>query len=198
MIKKNVVVSMAVIFACSSLLLMSSCAKKHVKAEEEVAKPVPEKKEPVVEKKKEIVPDVEKKKPESDEQKKLAEQEKAKAEKLRREIQSFEAHYIYFDFDKSELKSSARANLMKKAEWLNKNPLYSLLISGHCDERGTNEYNLALGERRANVALKFLSDLGISEDRLTTISYGEERPAFPAHNQAAWAKNRRDEFKLIK
>ncbi|MFP3929181.1 MAG: OmpA family protein, partial [Desulfobacteraceae bacterium] len=71
-------------------------------------------------------------------------------------------------------------------------------IEGHCDERGTNEYNLALGERRANAAKKYLISLGVSEDRVRTISYGEERPADPRHNEEAWAKNRRDEFKLFK
>ena len=78
------------------------------------------------------------------------------------------------------------------------NPRYSVRIEGHCDERGTNEYNIALGERRANAAWKFMNALGISGNRLTTISYGEERPADPGHNENAWSKNRRDEFKLIK
>ncbi|NIR17957.1 MAG: peptidoglycan-associated lipoprotein Pal, partial [Desulfobacterales bacterium] len=98
----------------------------------------------------------------------------------------------------SELKPEARAILVKKAEWLRNNQEFSVRIEGHCDERGTNEYNLALGERRANAAWKFLNALGISGSRMTTISYGEERPADTGHNETAWSQNRRDEFKLIR
>ena len=113
-------------------------------------------------------------------------------------MRTFEGERIYFDYDKSELKPEARAVLKKKAEWLRDNPEFSARIEGHCDERGTNEYNLALGERRANAAWRFLNALGISGARLTTISYGEERPADPGQNQDAWSKNRRDEFRLLK
>lgn len=104
---------------------------------------------------------------------------------------------IYFDFDKYNLKPPAIKKLDKTADWLFKNPKVRILIEGHCDERGTNEYNLALGERRANSAKKYLMSLGISPERISTISYGEERPVDPGHNEAAWAKNRRDEFKII-
>lgn len=120
------------------------------------------------------------------------------AQKLADEIRVFESENIYFDFDKSNLKHYARVILKEKAAWLTRNPSYAVLIEGHCDERGTNEYNLALGERRAQAAKKFLMSQGIAGDRISTISYGEERPADPGHNEAAWAKNRRDEFKLIK
>jgi peptidoglycan-associated lipoprotein len=71
-------------------------------------------------------------------------------------------------------------------------------VEGYCDERGTNEYNMALGDRRAKSAMKYLNALGISANRMSTVSYGEEKPADPGHNEAAWAKNRRDEFKLSK
>ncbi|MCG2831147.1 MAG: OmpA family protein, partial [Desulfobacteraceae bacterium] len=84
--------------------------------------------------------------------------------------------------------------LKRKAEWLRNNPGESIIVEGHCDERGTNEYNLALGDRRAQSAKNFLIDLGIAESRLTTISYGEERPADPRQNEDAWSKNRRDQF----
>ena len=104
---------------------------------------------------------------------------------------------IYFDFDKHNLKPPAVAKLDKVADFMSKNADAKIRIEGHCDERGTNEYNLALGNRRANSAQKYLIDLGISAERLSTISYGEERPADPGHNEAAWAKNRRDEFKLM-
>ena len=101
---------------------------------------------------------------------------------------------IYFDFDKSILTASAQDNLMRKAEWLRENPDATVTIEGHCDERGTNEYNLALGDRRAESAKAFLADLGIDPARLTTISYGEERPVDPRHSEEAWAKNRRAHF----
>jgi len=104
---------------------------------------------------------------------------------------------IYFDFDKSNLKPDATATLNKNAEWLSKNPTAKIRIEGNCDERGTNEYNMALGERRANSAKQYLLKLGVSADRLTTVSYGEEKPVDPGHDEAAWAKNRRDDFKVI-
>jgi peptidoglycan-associated lipoprotein len=101
---------------------------------------------------------------------------------------------IYFDFDKSTLTPAAQDNLMQKAEWLRENPDRTATIEGHCDDRGTNEYNLALGDRRAESAKAFLVDLGIDASRLNTISYGEERPVDPRNNEEAWAKNRRDHF----
>jgi peptidoglycan-associated lipoprotein len=101
---------------------------------------------------------------------------------------------IYFDFDKSTLTPAAQDNLLRKAEWLRENSDATVTIEGHCDERGTNEYNLALGDRRAESAKAFLIDLGIDPSRLTTISYGEERPVDPRNMEEAWAKNRRDHF----
>lgn len=101
---------------------------------------------------------------------------------------------IYFDFDKSTLTPAAQDNLLRKAEWLRENSDATVTIEGHCDERGTIEYNLALGDRRAESAKAFLIDLGIDPSRLTTISYGEERPVDPRHMEEAWAKNRRDHF----
>ena len=105
---------------------------------------------------------------------------------------------IYFDFDKSNLKPPAVAKLDNVADFMSKNADANIRIEGHCDERGTSEYNLALGDRRANSAKKYLVDLGISAERLSTISYGEEKPADPGHDEAAWAKNRRDEIKRMK
>jgi peptidoglycan-associated lipoprotein len=101
---------------------------------------------------------------------------------------------IYFAFDKSILTAASQANLTQKAEWLRENADATLTIEGHCDERGTNEYNLALGDRRAESAKAFLVDLGIATSRITTISYGEERPVCTEKNEECWAKNRRDEF----
>lgn len=105
---------------------------------------------------------------------------------------------IYFEFDRSDLNSEARDILKKIAAALRSNPSYSVDISGHCDERGTIEYNLALGEKRARSAKKFLSALGLSGDRISSVSYGEERPIDPRSTEDAWAKNRRAEFTLIK
>jgi len=101
---------------------------------------------------------------------------------------------IYFDYDKSTLSPAAQDNLLRKAEWLRENPDATVTVEGHCDERGTNEYNLALGDRRAESTKAFLADLGIDPARLTTISYGEERPVDPRRMEEAWAKNRRSHF----
>jgi peptidoglycan-associated lipoprotein len=101
---------------------------------------------------------------------------------------------IFFEFDKSTLTPSAQDNLMRKAAWLRDNSNVTVTIEGHCDERGTNEYNLALGDRRADSAKAFLVDLGIASSRLTTISYGEERPLCMQHTEECWAKNRRGHF----
>jgi len=101
---------------------------------------------------------------------------------------------IYFDFDKATLTPSAQDNLLRKAEWLRENSDVTVTIEGHCDARGTNEYNLALGDRRAESAKAFLVDLGIAASRVTTISYGEERPVCTQKDEECWAKNRRDNF----
>jgi peptidoglycan-associated lipoprotein len=101
---------------------------------------------------------------------------------------------IFFDFDRSELRPESRTTLQQKSEILRQYPDIRVRIEGNADERGTVEYNLALGERRADAARTYLIDLGIDPDRLTTISYGEERPLAEGHNEAAWQQNRRDEF----
>lgn len=101
---------------------------------------------------------------------------------------------VYFEFDKATLTPNAREALVKNGEWLRINRDVVITIEGHCDERGTNEYNLALGDRRAETVKTFLADLGIQPLRLKTISYGEEKPADPAHSEFAWAKNRRAHF----
>jgi len=101
---------------------------------------------------------------------------------------------IYFDFDKSTLTPVSQDNLMRKAAWLRENADVTVTSEGHCDERGTNEYNLALGDRRADSAKAFLVDLGIAASRLTTISYGEERPQCTQQNEECWSKNRRGHF----
>jgi len=98
---------------------------------------------------------------------------------------------VRFDYDKYEIRREDEEILRENAAFLKKNPKMKIQIEGHCDERGTAEYNLALGERRANSTKKYLVSLGITSDRISTISYGEERPLDPRSNEEAWAKNRR-------
>lgn len=98
---------------------------------------------------------------------------------------------VFFDFDRYNLKPKARETLQRQAAWLKRYPSVLIAVEGHADERGTREYNLALGERRANSAKNYLVALGIDPNRIRTISYGKERPAVPGSNEAAWAQNRR-------
>lgn len=101
---------------------------------------------------------------------------------------------IQFDFDRSDITSEARSILQDSADWIRSNAGVKVQIEGHCDERGTEEYNLALGERRANAVKNYLISLGVEGDTLYTISYGEELPLDPGHDDMAWAKNRRAHF----
>ncbi|HQN17533.1 MAG TPA: peptidoglycan-associated lipoprotein Pal [Syntrophobacteraceae bacterium] len=110
--------------------------------------------------------------------------------------QRFENEDIYFDFDAYTLSEPAKRILDEKVAFLKRYPKVKVTIEGHCDERGTTEYNLALGERRANSALQYINNSGIVRTNLTTISYGKERPAATSHDEAGWAKNRRDHFVL--
>lgn len=98
---------------------------------------------------------------------------------------------IRFDYDKYDIRRVDEEILRENAAFLKKNPKMKIQIEGHCDERGTIEYNLALGERRANNTKRYLVSLGITSDRISTISFGKERPLDPGHNEEAWAKNRR-------
>jgi len=104
---------------------------------------------------------------------------------------------IYFDFDRSEIRPDMEPVLEKNAAFLKRQPRFDVEVEGHCDERDTVEYNLALGERRANSAKAYLVGLGVDAGRIRVVSYGEERPADPGHNESAYAKNRRAEFNLI-
>ncbi len=109
----------------------------------------------------------------------------------------FSGNTVYFDFDKSVVKKSELAKVGAVAEYLKANGQSKLLVEGHCDERGTDGYNLALGERRALAVRDQLINLGVGGERVSTISYGESRPADLGHDNAAWAKNRRGEFILL-
>lgn len=101
---------------------------------------------------------------------------------------------VFFDFDRYELRADARERLAKNAEWLRQNPHFVLTLEGHCDERDTSEYNLALGERRANATRDYLQSLGVNGARMRTISYGEERPFCGESHEGCWQQNRRAHF----
>lgn len=103
---------------------------------------------------------------------------------------------VHFDFDKSNIREDAKPILQAVAAYLKKNKDAKILVEGHCDERGTSEYNMALGDRRAHSVKKYLTALGVEPGRLSTISYGKERPLDPGHDEGAWAKNRRAVFVL--
>jgi peptidoglycan-associated lipoprotein len=173
--RKLMMVLVVLAFACGTILMMSSCAKKQVGTGEAAPAPKPA-----------AAPAP------------AAAAPSTTAVDMAQDARAFEAEGIYFDFDKSEIKAEAKAILEKKAAWLRANPSYKVKIEGNCDERGTNEYNLALGDRRAKAAQKYLNALGISMDRMSTISYGEEKPACTEKNEKCWSKNRRDDFKLSK
>jgi len=173
--RKLILVLVVLAFACGTMLTMSSCAKKQVgtgEAAPAAAAPAPAPKP--------------------------AAPPSTAGVDVAQEVRAFEAEGIYFDFDKSEIRAEAKAILEKKAAWLRANPSYKVKIEGNCDDRGTNEYNLALGDRRAKAAQKYLNALGISMDRMSTISYGEEKPTCNEKNEKCWSKNRRDDFKLSK
>lgn len=105
---------------------------------------------------------------------------------------------VYFDFDSYVLSAEARDTLKKNAEWMLANTGEKVQVQGNCDERGSAEYNLALGEKRAKAAVKYLETLGVPSGRMSFISYGKEKPVDQGHDEAAWAKNRRDDFALVK
>ena len=98
---------------------------------------------------------------------------------------------VFFDFDRSDLRPDAIDQLNRQSDWMKSNPTVTVTLQGHCDERGTREYNLALGDRRAASAKQYLESMGIGGGRIDTISYGKERPEVLGSNEAAWAQNRR-------
>ena len=103
-------------------------------------------------------------------------------------------HDVFFDFDKSDIRPDAARTLDTNLDWIKSNPTALILIEGHCDERGTNAYNLALGDRRAKATRDYLMARGVTSERITVISYGEERPVCIERNESCWAKNRRAHF----
>jgi peptidoglycan-associated lipoprotein len=117
-------------------------------------------------------------------------------EALRRLINEGRIQPVFFDYDSSDLTIDARRTLEENAKWFRQYPGVSITVEGHCDERGTEEYNLALGDRRAQAAREYLIQLGIRSGLLEPISFGEERPFVQGSNEAAWAKNRRAHFTI--
>jgi len=202
--KRSLVIAALVVFAFSSVFLLSSCAKKQVITEEkEMKAPAKvEEEKPVEAAKEEVVTKEEAKVERLKELEAAKKEEPAKIDEekawMERRAAKFEAESIYFDFDKSFIKLEYRPILNEKAAFLKDYPEMRVRIEGNCDERGTNEYNLALGERRANSAKNFLVSSGIAADRIEIISYGEERPRALGHNEASWSQNRRDDFVLIR
>jgi peptidoglycan-associated lipoprotein len=193
--RKKIWISLAVLLVIPGLLFTVSCAKKKVVAEPSVIEMPGDEAERMAA---ERARQEELARQRAFEEERLREQQRAGAQAEGPEMSaarsSFVNEDIHFDFDRSTLRSDAQEILRKKAEFLLIYPGVSVVIEGHCDERGTNEYNLALGDRRAESAKAFLINLGIAPSRLTTVSYGEERPADPAHDEDAWAKNRRASF----
>lgn len=183
-------VSCFVVF-CFAALMASGCAKKEmVKADQasstaavEPAKPATPPAQPPVK--------------EAAIQEQQIKEAPLKEEAVKETRQAAPLDKIYFDFDSYLLSQASRDILYKNAEWILKNSQIKVQIEGHCDERGSDEYNLALGEKRAKSALKYLTTLGVPADKLTVISYGKEKPADPGHDEAAWSKNRRDEFIIL-
>jgi peptidoglycan-associated lipoprotein len=104
---------------------------------------------------------------------------------------------VYFDYDAATLREDAQADLRNNYEILREHPGVKVEIQGNCDERGSNEYNFALGERRAKAARDYLIRLGVAESRLSTVSFGEENPAVTGHAESAWEKNRRADFAVL-
>ena len=178
---------------CCGTLLASGCAKKElVKGEGEIpsaAAPKPAETEQAPAK-----PPVKEEKVQEEAVKEAPAAAKEEAIPAR----AAELATIYFDFDSYILTAPSRATLARNAEDLMKNASLKVQIQGNCDERGSDEYNLALGEKRAKAAMDYLVTLGVPAERLSIISYGKEKPADPGHDEAAWAKNRRVDFAIIK
>jgi peptidoglycan-associated lipoprotein len=198
--KKGLVV--LVLILCLGLLL-TGCPKKTVMKEEPSMRKA---EEPVSEREKaaKLAADQEAARIREEEAKKAKEKEFEKSMVAKKEPgiagEVFESRLlkdIHFDFDKYDILPEDAQILKENAALLMNYPKVKIQVEGHCDERGTNEYNLALGERRANAAKKYLVSLGISADRISSISYGEEKPLDTGHNEEAWAKNRRGHFVIL-
>lgn len=184
--RKNLWMALALVLILPAMLFTVSCAKKAVESEPAVT-PV---EQPVVEDTTDA----------DAEEKARIEAERLRAEEAERArmaaTNAFTNEDIHFEFDSAALLPMAQDLLSQKAEYIMSIPGQSITVEGHCDERGTDAYNMALGERRAEAAKAFLVNVGVSASQINTISYGEERPVDPGKNEEAWAKNRRAHFTL--
>ncbi len=187
--RKKLWIKLILLLIIPGFLFTVSCTKKAVTSDTEVTQPIEEKDLKAKEA-------AEKARQEELARQRAIEEERLKEEAAKREAarNQFLTQDIYFDFDSFSILPEAQEILSDKAEWLQDNSDATVTIEGHCDERGTIEYNLALGDRRAESAKAYLVNLGIAESRLNTISYGEERPLDPSNNENAWGKNRRAHF----
>jgi peptidoglycan-associated lipoprotein len=185
--RKKLLIHLAMVLVIPGFLLTVSCAKKTIRSETSL-----------MEETESDAAAAEKARQEEMERQRAIEEQRLQeeAERMAAARDMFLTEDIFFEFDSAVLLPEAQTILRKKAEWLINNPDATATIEGHCDERGTNEYNLALGDRRAESAKTFLMDLGVKGSQLSCISYGEERPVDPAHNEEAWAKNRRGHFTI--
>jgi peptidoglycan-associated lipoprotein len=184
-------VGLALLLIIPGFLMTASCAKKTIRSEPATAGVQAGAGE------KGTAADEERARQKDLEEQRLQEErlrEEARTRRERAERDAFGNELIHFEYDKSRLLPESKDVLKRKAKWLLANPRVNAVIEGHCDERGTNEYNMALGDRRAQSAKNYLVDLGVPSRRLTTISYGEERPLAFGQNERAWAKNRRAQF----
>ena len=182
--QKKLWINLALLLIIPGLLFMASCAKKNVKSDTSATA-------------------VEEQKPAGEASQAKEQQAEADAAQMAEETAQrdammlrnmFESENIYFEFDSAALSPVAQSVLSGKADYLRDNPGFQVIIEGHCDERGTPEYNLALGDRRAESTKSFLRNLGIDPYRFTTVSYGEESPVDTGHDEEAWSKNRRAKF----
>ena len=186
--RRNIWLALALVLILPAMLFTVSCAKKTVEAEPEVAQPetTPE-------------PDTAAAEAEAAERARI-EAERIKAEEEERALaaarMAFTDEDVYFEFDSATLLPMGQDILSQKAAYILSMSDVSITVEGHCDERGTDAYNMALGERRAEAAKAFLVNLGVNPSQINTISYGEERPADPGNTEEAWAKNRRASFVL--
>ncbi len=180
----------------TTAVLFSACTKKHT-----VLQPEPQQEEAV--QAEPIAPGVKVVEPISPEEVEVAavphEQIDVNAKPLVVDKEEIKKDFkdIHFDYDRYDIKDSDKATLARLANWMINNPYARMTVEGHCDERGTDEYNLALGERRARAAKNYLLASGVDKDRISTVTYGEERPLDTGHNEEAWAKNRRGHFVVL-
>ena len=184
--RKNYWIALALVMILPAMLFTVSCAKKAVESE------------PVDTTTQQEQPAMTQETQPSTDQGSQIDQETLQAQQAEQARQAarnmFMNEDIYFEFDSSTLLPAAQQVLSMKADYMRNNPGIYVTVEGHCDERGTNAYNMALGQRRADAAKEFLVNLGIDGGRLAVISYGEERPVDYGHNEEAWAKNRRGHF----